>query len=246
MFDLNNKNILIFGGTGELMGKIAVSLQESNANVIIVGRTLKENMSIYDKIKFYKFDINKDNVGELFNRIYQDYDKIDMLINGAGVNSATTFLEITEEEMKNIFEINYIFVVKCCQQYIKRCLEENSKGKILNIGSVSGLNPLSKVFTYSASKSALHNLSKNLAREYGDKNICTNILIPGFFPAEQNKAILSVERTQQLHQPIRCRCEPGSCVQRGSHSLQPWRNTHAGTFNRALPSWHDARYAATP
>ena len=199
MFNLNNKNILIFGGTGELMGKIAVSLQESNANVIIVGRTLKENMITYDKIKFYKFDINKDNVEELFNRIYQDYDKIDMLINGAGVNSATTFLEISEEEMKNIFEINYIFVVKCCQQYIKRCLKENSKGKILNIGSVSGLNPLSKVFTYSASKSALHNLSKNLAREYGDKNICTNILIPGFFPAEQNKAILSVERTQQIY-----------------------------------------------
>ena len=199
MFDLSNKNILIFGGTGELMGKIAVSLHESNANVIIVGRTLKENMIIYDKIKFYKFDINKDNIEDLFKKIYQDHDKIDMLINGAGVNSATPFLEISEEEMKNIFEINYIFVVKCCQQYIKQCLQQKCSGKILNIGSVSGLNPLSKVFTYSASKSALHNLSKNLAREYGEKNICTNILIPGFFPAEQNKAILSVERTQQIY-----------------------------------------------
>ena len=47
--------------------------------------------------------------------------------------------------------------------------------KILNIGSVSALNPLSKVYTYSASKAALHNLSKNLAREYGNKIILTNI-----------------------------------------------------------------------
>ena len=66
----------------------------------------------------------------------------------------------------------------------------NKKGKILNIGSVSGINPLSRVFMYSASKAALHNFSKNIAREYGEFGINTNILVPGFFPAEQNKKIL--------------------------------------------------------
>ena len=51
---------------------------------------------------------------------------------------------------------------------------------------------------YSASKAALHNLSKNLAREYGNRNITTNILVPGFFPAEQNKNILSKSRVNNI------------------------------------------------
>jgi len=201
MFDLTGKKILIFGGTGELMSNIAISLYESNAKVIVIGRSIKENIRDYIdqlKIDFIKFDILSDDLNSLFDNLYSKYNSIDMIINGAGVNSATPFLEITEEEMNNIFKINYIFVVKCCQQFINRCIELKKSGKILNVGSVSGINPLSKVFTYSASKSALHNFSKNIAREYGCKNITTNILIPGFFPAEQNRKILTEERKEQI------------------------------------------------
>ena len=104
------------------------------------------------------------------------------------------FLNITSTEINNIFEINFNFVVKCCQLYIQKTLELKKPGKILNIGSVSALNPLSNVFMYSASKAALHNFSKNIAREYGHKNIVTNILVPGFFPAKQNEKILSESR----------------------------------------------------
>ena len=79
-----------------------------------------------------------------------------------------------------------------------KTLQLQKPGRIINIGSVSALNPLSKVFMYSASKAAVHNLSKNLAREYGSDNITTNILVPGFFPAEQNRKILSPERVSQI------------------------------------------------
>ena len=201
MFDLNNKTILIFGGTGELMGNIAIGLSAQGSKVIIIGRDPDKARSIKNHsklIEFIQYDILKDDPDTLFNSIYTRYTYIDMLINGAGVNSATPFLEIDSKEINHIFEINYNFVALCCQQYIKRTLQLQKQGKILNIGSVSGLNPLSKVFTYSASKAALHNLSKNLAREYADRNINTNILIPGFFPAEQNKKILSEERISNI------------------------------------------------
>ncbi len=200
MFNLTNKTVLIFGGTGELLSNISITLHNYGAKVIVVGRNIKSNLKEYiDKktIDFFKFDIKKDNLDDLFKMIYDSYN-VSMIINGAGVNSATPFLEISEKEMYDIFDINYIFVVKCCQNYIKYCLEKKISGKILNIGSVSGINPLSKVFTYSASKSALHNLSKNLARDFGPNNICTNILVPGFFPAEQNKKILSEERKKNI------------------------------------------------
>lgn len=201
MFDLSNKTILIFGGTGELMSSIATSLYKNNAKVIIIGRNLKqniENLVDTNKIDFIKFDILDGDLKELFKNIYNKYLYIDMIINGAGINSATPLLDIQQDEINNIFEINFNFVVKCCQLYIKNTLELNKPGKILNIGSVSAINPLSKVFIYSASKAALHNFSKNLAREYGDRNITTNILVPGFFPAEQNKKILSEERIKQI------------------------------------------------
>ena len=196
-----NKNIIIFGGTGELMGHIAIGLSNDGHNIIIVGRneeSAKKIIGTSGNIEFYKFEIMKDNITKLFNYCFTKYKKIDMLINGAGINSAKSFLDIELTEILNIFNINFTFPLVCCQEYIGRLLKNNISGKILNIGSVSALNPLSKVYTYSASKAALHNLSKNLAREYGDKKILTNILVPGFFPAKQNRKILDKERKKNI------------------------------------------------
>ena len=200
---LNNKKIVIFGGTGELMGNIALGLSKQGAQVIIIGRDLEKAQKIQEQdsqklIHFIKFDILHDNLLTFFENIYQQYNYIDAIINGAGINSDTPFLEIKEPEINNIFGINFNFICYCCQYYIQRTLQLQKPGRIINIGSVSGLNPLSKVFMYSASKAALHNLSKNLAREYGPNNITTNILIPGFFPAEQNKKILNPARVSQI------------------------------------------------
>ncbi len=71
-------------------------------------------------------------------------------------------------------------------------------GSIINIGSASGLNPLSRVFTYSASKAAVHNISKNLAREWATKGVRVNVLVPGFFPADQNRKVLSPDRVASI------------------------------------------------
>lgn len=200
---LKDKKILIFGGTGELMGNIAIGLSKQEAQIIIIGRNIKKAQKIQKRgsqgsIHFINFDILNDDISSLFEMIYQQYNYIDALINGAGINSGTPFLDIKKSEIGNIFEINFNFVCSCCQHYIQRTLQLEKPGRIINVGSVSGLNPLSKVFMYSASKAAVHNLSKNLAREYGSKDIRTNILIPGFFPAEQNRKILSPERISQI------------------------------------------------
>jgi NAD(P)-dependent dehydrogenase (short-subunit alcohol dehydrogenase family) len=82
------------------------------------------------------------------------------------------------------------------------------------IGSMSGLTPLSRVFTYSVSKAAVHNLSKNLAREWAALGIRVNILVPGFFPAEQNRKVLTPERVASImgHTPMGRFGEPGELI----------------------------------
>jgi NAD(P)-dependent dehydrogenase (short-subunit alcohol dehydrogenase family) len=80
-----------------------------------------------------------------------------------------------------------------CQIFGKHMVEKGG-GSIINLGSASGLNPLSRVFTYSASKAAVHNISKNLAREWATAGVRVNILVPGFFPAEQNRKVLNPDR----------------------------------------------------
>ena len=69
---------------------------------------------------------------------------------------------------------------------------------------MSGVIPLSRVFTYSMTKAAVHNISKNLAREWATQGVRVNTLVPGFFPAEQNRKVLTPERVGQImgHTPM--------------------------------------------
>ncbi|MGZ4155418.1 MAG: SDR family NAD(P)-dependent oxidoreductase, partial [Actinomycetota bacterium] len=129
-------------------------------------------------------------------------------VNGAGLNSATPFLEISDEEMERVVAVNQLAVVRACQEFgryfVERAESSGEGASIVNLGSASGLTPLSRVFTYAMTKAAVHNLTKNLAREWGPLGIRCNVLVPGFFPAEQNREILTPERTAAIlgHTPL--------------------------------------------
>jgi NAD(P)-dependent dehydrogenase (short-subunit alcohol dehydrogenase family) len=133
----------------------------------------------------------------LLVEVIAKFGPVDVLVNGAGVNSPTPFFDITEAEFDKIITVNLKGVVLGCQVFGKHMVEKRS-GSIINLGSASGLKPLSRVFTYSASKAAVHNLSKNLAREWATQGVRVNILVPGFFPAEQNRKVLNPERIASI------------------------------------------------
>ena len=126
------------------------------------------------------------------------------MVNGAGVNSPTPFLDITDEELDRIISINLKSVMVACQVF-GRLMLASGGGSIINVGSMSGIIPLSRVFTYSATKAAVHNLSKNLAREWAAQGLRVNTLVPGFFPAEQNRKVLTPERVASImgHTPMK-------------------------------------------
>ena len=88
--------------------------------------------------------------------------------------------------------------MRACQVFGNYFLSRDVQASIINLGSISGLNPLSRVFTYSASKAAVHNLTRNIAREWADRDIRVNTLVPGFFPAEQNRKVLDESRVAEI------------------------------------------------
>ena len=111
----------------------------------------------------------RDDLARLRDDVLANEGSIDILVNGAGINSPTPFLEISDEEFQRILEVNLAGVFRACQILGGQMLTQPNGGSIINLGSISGLGPLSRVFTYSASKAAVHNLSKNLAREWAPK-----------------------------------------------------------------------------
>jgi len=134
----------------------------------------------------------------------QDSREADVLLNGAGINSPTPFLEIEDEEWERILNINLRSVRLACQVFGKFMLDRETKGSIINIASMAGMTALSRVFTYSVSKAGVINLTQNLAREWAPHGIRVNAISPGFFPAEQNRKVLSPDRIESImrHTPM--------------------------------------------
>ncbi|MGC9942350.1 MAG: SDR family oxidoreductase [Verrucomicrobiota bacterium] len=205
LFSLTNKVAVVVGGTGELCGAIAEGFAAAGAAVAVVGRDEAKARVRLDKIAknggkavFLKCDTtSRAGLEKLLADVLARLGRVDVLVNGAGVNSATPFFDITEEEFEKIISVNLKGLILGCQVFGKHMVGQNS-GSIINLGSASGLNPLSRVYTYSASKAAVHNISKNLAREWAMAGVRVNILVPGFFPAEQNRKILTPERVAQI------------------------------------------------
>jgi len=205
LFSLKGKIAVVIGGTGELCGAIAEGLAAAGATVALVGRDAVKAQKRLDKIskaggqaEFFPCDTtSKTSLQKLLADVLAKFKHVDVLVNGAGVNSPTPFFDISEEEFDKIITVNVKGLMLACQIFGKHMVERGS-GSIINVGSASGLNPLSRVFTYSASKAAVHNLSKNLAREWATQGVRVNILVPGFFPAEQNRKVLSPDRVKTI------------------------------------------------
>jgi NAD(P)-dependent dehydrogenase (short-subunit alcohol dehydrogenase family) len=213
LFNFTGKVAVVIGGTGELCGAMAEGLAGAGAEVIIVGRNAEKARARLDKIAaaggkawFHAAEAtSKTEVEALLAAVLKRSGRVDIVVNGAGINSATPFFDITEEEFDRILRVNVKGVFLGCQVFGKYLVDRGQGGSIINLGSMSGIVPLSRVITYSASKGAVHNLSLNLAREWAPARVRVNVLVPGFFPAEQNKKVLTPDRVASImnHTPMK-------------------------------------------
>jgi NAD(P)-dependent dehydrogenase (short-subunit alcohol dehydrogenase family) len=213
LFSLTGKVAVVIGGTGELCGAMAEGLAGAGAEVVLVGRSHEKAAARLTKIAasggsgwFQPAEASsRAELETLRDAVLERSGRIDIVVNGAGINSATPYFDISEEEFDRIVRINLKGVFLGCQVFGKYLVERGQGGSIINLGSMSGVVPLSRVFTYSATKGAVHNLSLNLAREWAPHNVRVNVLVPGFFPAEQNRKVLTPDRVANImgHTPMK-------------------------------------------
>lgn len=212
LFDLAGKTAVAVGGNGVLGSAMAKGLAAHGAKVAIVGRNLETAEAVVKEIKdnggeakAFQADVSsKDSLLQAASEIEQWSGGWDILLNAPGTNSATPFFELGMDEYDKIMDINLKGIILTCQIFAKKMIEQDRKGSIINISSVSSTTPLSRVFTYSVSKAGLNSVTQFLSREFAPNGIRVNAIIPGFFPAEQNRKILDKERIESImrHTPM--------------------------------------------
>ncbi len=212
LFGLENKVGAVVGAAGLLCSEMASSLAKSGVKVAVVDRDEAGAKRVTDAIvseggvaTYFSMDVTRKSEHEgLLAAVIQLYGKVDILINGAGINAPTPILDITENEWQNILDTNLKGTLLGCQVFGKHMIE-NKAGSIINMSSASSGPPLSKAFTYSVSKAGVKNLTQNLAREWAPYNVRVNALRPGFFPTEwSQKNFITADRERSIlgHTPM--------------------------------------------
>jgi NAD(P)-dependent dehydrogenase (short-subunit alcohol dehydrogenase family) len=205
LFNLQNEVAVVLGGTGALGGMIAAALADAGARVVVVGRNAEKGSERVRHIEsaggqaiFQAADtLDRGSLAKARDAIVAKWGAITVLVNAAGGNrpDATLppggdFCKLPLDAWHGVFDLNLVGgVVLPCQVFGETMLAAR-QGSIINIASMAGMIPLSRVVAYSAAKAAVINVTKFLAREWAAGGIRVNAISPGFFPGEQNKSLL--------------------------------------------------------
>lgn len=199
MQNLNNQTALITGAGSGIGQDIAVKLAQMGANVVITGRKeslLKETAALHGNISYIVADVGKtEDVSRVLVEIKQKFNRLDIMVNNAGMAPVTPIAEQTLAEFDTVFNINVRAVVDLTTQALP--LLKESKGSIVNIGSAVANQPLPNMSVYSASKAALKTLTFVWAKELAKDGIRVNNIAVG--PIETpiyDKTELSAEEAQ--------------------------------------------------
>ncbi|MCF3944150.1 SDR family NAD(P)-dependent oxidoreductase [Oceanobacillus alkalisoli] len=195
-FDLTGKTALVTGGGRGIGESIALALAKAGANVAVISRTESELEKVADqitalsrKVYFKSVDItDKAAIQSFVKELVEQEGKIDILVNGAGTNKRSPFLEVTEEEWDSIMAINLKSVVFASQAVIPY-MQKQGYGKIINIASLTSEIGMKNLTTYSASKGGVSQITKALAVEFAEDGIFVNAVGPGYFKTKMTASL---------------------------------------------------------
>ena len=215
LYDFSGQTIVITGGTGTLGGEIACALVGCGANVAILDRNLDPAQHILELMEpranyavAVRADVlNVESLQEASKIILDKFGVVHSLVNAAGGNDprATTtpnlsFFDLPSEALRWVFDLNILGTMLPCQVFGK-AMAVKGEGVILNVSSMNAFRPLTRIPAYSAAKAGVSNftqwLAVHMAQVYSPR-IRVNAIAPGFFLTNQNRFLLTDEKTGEL------------------------------------------------
>lgn len=136
-------------------------------------------------------------VHALVEGVAETHGRLDILVNNAGITRDTLLLRMTDEQWDEVLNVNLRSVFIACRAAI-RPMMRGKFGRIVNIGSVSGLNGNAGQANYAAAKAALVGFTKTIAKEMGAKGITANVVAPGFIETDMTHALGDAIKTAVL------------------------------------------------
>ncbi len=213
LFSLDGKVAVAIGAGGVLAGAMAEALGAAGARVAVLdlngeaaearAQTIRQASGV-DALGMAVDATSEEDLRKALGQVLGVWGRVDILLNAPGINSGTPFFEITQDEWDRILSVNLKSMFLACQVFGRDMVERGEGGSVINISSASSGPPLSKVFTYSITKAGVNSLTQFLAREWAPSGVRVNAVAPGFFPAEQNRKLLTEERTASImgHTPM--------------------------------------------
>jgi NAD(P)-dependent dehydrogenase (short-subunit alcohol dehydrogenase family) len=215
LFSLSGKVAVITGGGGVLCSTMARALAEQGARVAVLDLKPEAAQAAVDAIKKSGGQaiavtcnvLERKSVEDACKSVLNAFGTVDVLINGAGGNKreATTspqleFFDLPPDAVQWVFNLNFIGTLLPSQVFGK-VFAQKKEGNIINISSMNAFRPLTKIPSYSAAKAAVSNftqwLAVHMSQNYSTK-IRVNAIAPGFFLTEQNRFLLTDEKTGKL------------------------------------------------
>ena len=215
VYDFTGKSVLLTGGAGVLASEIACALFGCNANIAIIDRDpalagplMKRLEPVGDRAIVVFGDVVKpDTMHNAVDLTIKTFGKIDFLVNAAGgnnpkatTNATTTFFDLPPDAMRFVTDLNLLGTI-IPSQIVGRHMAMRKEGVILNISSMNAFRPLTRIATYSAAKAAVSNFTQWLAVYMAQEvspHIRVNAIAPGFFLTNQNRFLLTDEKTGAL------------------------------------------------
>jgi len=196
--DLTSKTAVVIGGTSGIGLTLAKGLAEAGANVVPSGRRMDRVEAAAKEIKkmgrrtlAVACDVaERSSLQALLDTSCKEFDKVDILVNCAGITQRTPIVDMSEKDWNAILETNLNGTLRACQVFGRHMIERKY-GRIINICSLSSFVALFEVAAYGASKSAVASLTKSLAIEWARFGVCVNGLVPGVFLTDLNAGLLN-------------------------------------------------------